>query len=92
MTGEWQPIGKLGSLRDKLGHNQVVIAKIVQHMDENGDPEGDPVISWAHVAYPTSMGWQCGTGGFRGVHGFASFPLLDATDFLILPSPPAEGR
>ena len=84
--GEWLPIGKLGSLRSSIGHNQIVIAKIVHYDEERSEPE----ISWAHVAYPSSMGWQCGTGGFRDVHGFASFPLLDATYFMMLPKPLAD--
>lgn len=56
--------------------------------DEDGEPtEGEWL--WQQVAYLTSNGWQVGTGGFKGVHGYASFPLNDnATHFIKLDEGP----
>lgn len=65
-------------------HNAIVLASIFQPTEE-GEPSGEPQIAWAHVAYPTSDGWQVGTGGFKGVHGFASFAVHAATHWMRLP-------
>jgi len=83
----WQPIET--APKASLSMNEVVIAKFWQSIDENGDPDGPLEISWAQVAYPTYSGWQLGTHGVRGAHGFASFSLCDATHWMPLPEAPA---
>lgn len=88
MSGQgWQPIAELRDL-SRVSHNQIVLAKFIQHMNDEGEPDGAPEISWAHVAYPTASSWQVGSGGFRCVHGFASFGLHQATHFMPLPEAP----
>jgi len=87
MSG-WQPIETLRSTR-QVCHNQIVLSRFYQPIDDDGEAAGEMEIAWAHVAYPTHSGWRVGTGGFVGVHGFASFPLSDATHWMYLPTPPA---
>ena len=78
----WQDIAS--APRDAL-HNAIVLAKLWQPTHEDGEPDGPMQVAWAHVAYRTASGWQVGTGGFKGVHGFASFALHDATHWVRLP-------
>jgi len=88
MSGQgWQPIATLGSTH-RILHNEIVVGNFYQPTDEDGEPVGEMEISWAHVAYPTASGWRVGTGGFVGVHGFASFPLVEATHWMPLPAAP----
>jgi hypothetical protein len=90
MSGQgWQPIATLREVTKRPGHNEIVVAKFVHLRDEEGDQTDVLEMSWAHVAYPAVGVWQVGTGGFRGVHGFASFPLLEATHWMPLPEAPA---
>lgn len=59
-------------------------------LDEDGEPIGVGDWAWVHVANLSHDGWHVGTYGFRGVHGFASFPLHgNATHWMPLPTPPA---
>lgn len=89
VTPGWLPIADAPT---KTFHNEVMLASIWQPKDEDGEHDGPPQIAWAHVAYLTASGWQIGTGGFKGLHGFASFPLCEATHFMPLPAPPQHGE
>lgn len=86
---EWLSIEKLGPSH-RISHNEIVIGKFYQPVDDEGEAVGEMELSWAHVAYPTASGWRVGTGGFVGVHGFASFPLSEATHWMPLPTPPVH--
>lgn len=86
---EWQDIETVDTA---VNFNEIVLAHFWQPRDEDGDPTGPLQCSWAHVAYPTSASWQCATGGFKDMHGFASFPLALATHWARLPKPPVSDQ
>jgi hypothetical protein len=89
--GVWQPIET--APKDGLRTiGSYLIASIRQPRDEDGEPDGEPEIAWAHVAYLTASGWMVPTQGFKGVHGYASFPLLGATHWMPLPAAPSSAR
>lgn len=84
---DWAPIETAPKDWRRAG-GSFLIARIWQPTSEDGEPDGEPEIAWAHVAYLSASGWMVATNGFKGVHGYASFPLGDATHWMPLPAPP----
>lgn len=85
---DWQPIETAPRdwLRNRLG--PCLIGCLYSPTDENGDPEGEPVWSWVHVAKLSSDGWHVWSQGFKGLHGMATFPLNgNATHWAPLTTP-----
>lgn len=90
---EWQPIETAPKPRVWLNYvgRRYLVALFHQARDEDGEPDGELEMLWAHVAYLSADGWMVSSSGFRGVHGNASFPLgKNATHWQPLPEPPVQ--
>lgn len=84
----WQPIETAPN--EWLKQNgKCLIGSAYYPKDEDGEPCGEPEWGWVQVATLSFDGWHVGTGGFKGLHGYASFQLAEhATHWMPLPTPP----
>jgi hypothetical protein len=84
----WMPIEHAPHPSHWLGSStgRCLIGHWNPQLDEDGEPYGPGEWSWVQVATLSFDAWHVGTGGFKGLHGFASFPLCDnATHWARLP-------
>lgn len=94
---DWQPMSTAPKpsswLRDPPGQ-LYVIACFHQRTDEDGEPEGEPELSWAQVADLSFDGFYVATSGFAAIHGHARFRLHEkaGTHWAILPTLAAISR
>lgn len=90
----WQDIATAPKPSDWLRNpGRFLIGCWNPQIDEDGEPYGEGEWAWIHVASLSPNGWLVGTGGFAGVHGYASFPLSgNATHWQPLPPAPGEGE
>lgn len=91
---EWQPIETAPKSSDWLsaGGKPCLIGRWNPQIGDDGEPYGEGEWSWVQVASLSFDGWRVSTGGFKSIHGFATFLLHEgATHWMPLPDPPEAG-
>ncbi len=89
----WQDIATAPKPQDWLRvSGRFLVGCWHQPTDEDGNPDGEGDWAWVQCVGLTSSGWHVNTGGFKGVHGYGSFPTHgNATHWMRLP-PIGSGR